>query len=181
MKKFFYTLLFSCLLLPVCLFSQIIIDGNLKMGDSSQVLALKTIGGDQMVGSILKWDTDSLTFKMNTGDLHHLNLTEISGIEIKEDLLFEATSDLGQGSLIFYTDEGETIEGHIINMNLQGLRMIGNDKKRKYLPTGEVEKIVYDPTAQANEQNYLYLLRLRNAEDVFGHLLYIKVLDLIWL
>jgi hypothetical protein len=171
MKTAAYSILFYCLLLPGYFSAQVTIDGNLKLGDTSQILILQTKKGDQVVGSISSWKNDSLSFQMTTGNLLHLGMTEVEKIKVHEPLFPNNETDLQQGIITFYSEDGKVRKGHVVSMDRQGLRIKYDGKKRAFLSLKKFEKATFDPTVFYPEDN-LYLLRLRNAKDVFGHFVY---------
>ena len=173
MKTVPITVLFTFLFLPAILFSQITIDGSLRLGDSTQILLLQTRNGDQLVGTITSWDADSLSFKLTSGDTLGYGLGDLVKIKVYGKPLYEQITDFNNGLFNIRSDDGKERNGYIIKMGRKSVRIKYGRKRRAYIATQGLQEAAFDPTSQDPRFENSYMLRLKDEGTSKGRLVHI--------
>ncbi len=171
MKQAFYTVLFILSCLPANVFSQVKIEGVLRLGDTTQMLVLQTQYGDQFVGTLGSWSQDELTFKLKTGDVLGFKLLDVRSLKVMGDPVRPAPLDPGTGQFTASTNDGRVYEGQIISLNQRTVKMKLATRERAYLETTGVEEIVFGTDDRFGSRENSFRLILKNGDKLNGRFL----------
>ncbi len=174
MKQAFYIVLFVFSFFPDSIFSQVKIEGVLRLGDTTQVLVLQTQNGDLFVGSLRSWSEKELAFKLKTGDLLHFKVLDVESMKVKDERISSNPVDPNVGQFIVFTNDGRALEGQVLNLNQRTTKMRSTGRNRIYLGTKGVKEIMFDPEGQSGRYENSFRFYMKNGEKLDGHLLHLN-------
>lgn len=73
---------FSLLLFPFCTFSQLLVDGRIKPQSKRQTHRLITKRGDSLLGTVMDWDTNTVSFKLRGANEIDLEMGAVDTIQL---------------------------------------------------------------------------------------------------
>ncbi|HFA47652.1 MAG TPA: hypothetical protein ENJ95_01395 [Bacteroidetes bacterium] len=165
-------IIFAALLcLPISIFSQIEIDGVLRLGDTAQVLTLVTKNGDLFNGSISSWGEGKLTFRMNTGNMLVFAMEELESINVPQFGAANADIDPVTGEHLFKWNDGEEGTGRLLVLSKRAARIKYDGNHRKYLKADSLISAVLQPGMNYPKYPNNYIVTLNSGKKIEGCLL----------
>ena len=161
------------LFLSASLSSQIAVEGELKLGDNSQILLLETKNGDRFLGNISKWTKDSLQFELTTKDLLDFHTSEVERMvaQEKEAVRIGDEQDLSLGTFTIYSRDGKIREGQLVSINQNGVRIKYRRNRRAYIRTSNLNRVTFEPYTDTYNYPNTYNLHLKKGKKIHGNLI----------
>ncbi len=171
MKKTIYAVLLLLLGCTPGLFSQINIEGTLRLGDTTQLLLLKTMDGDQFVGYLQSWSVDEIAFVLQTNDSLKLKTSQVELIKVLDEKPLSDPIDPNKGSFVIYLESGNALEGQFISYNKRSIKIKHGGRQKRYFASNSVEEVVFEQGGVWNFENN-FVMVLKNGDKLKGHLLH---------
>lgn len=169
--------------LPSQIFSQIQVEGNLQLGDTSQVHTLFTTSGDRMVGRVTAFDNMTVSFELKNKTQLLFRHEEISKIVVQQvgekpsDIEYLDTKSVKKSADIFAYQvsliNGKSYTGEVIRFSKTQIKMLCPDCPSR-LGTTNIKEIILtsQPIHQMPQSpSSLHVLKTSRGDRFVGQLL----------